>query len=219
MKKIFLLLFTLLAGLGSGYSQSLPPFPCDLLSVDTIQTSRINPKLIQVTMTNHDSAQTWGPTLISIIGTNGDTVGSLVTCGCVILFKGKTGTFNITANDTNFRVPTNYCASLSLTGSGSVCTKTYSHCEFAGLPPEAAESSLLRLFPSPAHDLITLDLGYTPAADAQLAIQNMQGRKVLSEPLYTQSTSLDLSRLAKGIYLVQVYEKGVLSGTKKMMVD
>jgi hypothetical protein len=217
MKRTILYIYALFVCLGSGFAQTAP-FPCDQLSVDSIQTCRVNPHLIAITITNHDESVTWGPTRMSILSTTGDSVGNEVMCGCVILFKGATGTFNITPKDTSFRVPAHYCAQVILTGSGSTCTKSFNQCMATGLPTANTTNKALNLFPNPAKDVFTLELGHQPLAEALLSLLNLHGKQVFSETLTSQSTQLDVSSLPKGIYLIRVLEQGVLSETKKIVL-
>ncbi|MFI5149235.1 MAG: T9SS type A sorting domain-containing protein [Bacteroidia bacterium] len=218
MKNKVLLFLLILSG-SYGMVAQTAPFPCELLTVDSVQTSRFNPKLIAVTITNHDTAQTWGPTYLCAIDMAGDTVGSVTMCGCVILFKRATGTFNLTARDTNFRVPPNYCCNLVLKGSGSICPKKFDNCTFAGIAALTKTEEGLNLFPNPASSDVTLDLGVAPASEVVVSVLNIQGRKVQSQVLVSQLAHLDVSMLAKGLYLVQISGKGILPNSRKLLIN
>ncbi|HXC06598.1 MAG TPA: T9SS type A sorting domain-containing protein [Bacteroidia bacterium] len=202
-----------------GIRSQTAPFPCQLLSVDTIQVCKTNHNLIAVTITNHDTTETWGPTFISITSTTGDSVGSLTTCGCVILFKGTTGTFNLTAKDTTFKVPANYCCNITLKGSGSVCFQSYDRCLATGISPLAKGGEMLNLFPNPANNQVTLDLGQIPSGEVLVSLINMQGQKVYSEIFTAQSAQFDVSKFSKGMYLVQVSGAGMLPSNRKLLVE
>jgi hypothetical protein len=217
MKHKLLSLFSLFACFSSGFAQTTP-FPCDQLTVDSIQTCRVNPHLISLTITNLDESYTWGPTRMSVLSTTGDSVGNAVMCGCVILFKGQTGTFNITPKDTSFRVPTHYCAQVILTGSGSTCVKSFDQCTVTGIPSQPAVDNSINLFPNPAQDVFAVELGHQPS-ETRLSLINLQGKEVLSQMLTSQHTQLDGSALPKGLYLIRIFEQGQLNSTKKFILE
>jgi hypothetical protein len=198
-------------------AQTIAPYSCDNLTVDSIFTCKTNAQLISLTVTNHDTTQTWGPTFFAIMSPAGDTVATYVTCGCVVILRGKTGTINFPARDTSFRVPARYCCSLSMTGSNVICKKTYNTCSFAGIPTIAPGQGAMKLFPNPVQDNLTLDLGTDPVSECHFVLMNMQGQEILSEALVSEQSNVSLAGISKGIYIVQLYRNGVLTSSEKLI--
>ncbi len=216
MNKLLILLF-ITAFPVAWNAQTIAPYSCDNLTVDSIFTCKTNAQLISVMVTNHDTTQTWGPTFFAIMNPAGDTVATYVTCGCVVILRGKTGTINFPARDTSFRVPARYCCSLSLTGSNVICKKTYNTCSFAGIPTITPEEQAMRLYPNPAQDNLMLDLGKEPVSDCHFVLMNMQGQEILSEAVVSQQSNINLAGISKGIYIVQLYRNDVLTTSGKLI--
>ncbi len=218
MKNKLLLTLVFVALCGEFFAQTSTPYPCDQLSVDSVLSSRINPKQIQLNITNHDTLSTWGPTYFCLTNMAGDTIATDVTCGCVVLLRNRSGVFYMNANDSNFRVPPDFCCHLSLTGSGSVCRKEYNHCTTAGIATEALAQTSLSLFPNPSGGAFTVDLGSTPEAGTTVIVLNIQGQQLHTEMLYSKETTLNLGGCSAGIYFVQISSKGILRETKKLFI-
>lgn len=217
MNKYVLLSLLFIAVTSAAFAQAVSPYPCDQLSVDTILSSKLNPKQIQLNLTNHDTTLTWGPTYFCITSLAGDTIASEVLCGCVVLLRNKSGIFYMTARDSNFRVPPNFSCNLSLTGSNVVCAKQYDRSILTGLAPKSYGTPL-NIFPNPARGSMTIELGSLPAPETHLTIINIQGQLLHTEILYAQETKLDLSAFSGGIYFVQVSSKGTILETKKLLL-
>jgi hypothetical protein len=218
MKNNLLLSFILLAISGIAFAQATAPYSCSNLTVDSIQSSKLNPAQIQLTITNHDSTQTWGPTYFCITNLAGDTISTDVTCGCVVLLRNKTGIFYVDPKDPSFRVPPNFSCHLSLTGSGVVCSKEYNPIILTGFVTQASQGTSLNLFPNPSTGTFTVDLGDLPGPDTHLCLVNIQGQHVYEEPLYSRETNVNLHALSRGIYFVQISGQGRLLETKKIVL-
>jgi hypothetical protein len=212
-----LFLFILFSSSVFGFAQAVGSYPCEQLTVDSIQSSKNNPTQIQLTVTNHDTSLTWGPTFFGLTSLSGDTIATDITCGCVVVLRGRTGIFNFNAKDTSFRVPPNFCCNLTLTGSGVVCKKSYGSCTVTGEATVVAGKPAVSIFPNPAQQEMTLDLGVEPVDPTIIYFSNLQGRRLGSETIISQRTGLNISNLDAGVYLLEIYSNGLLTGTKKVI--
>jgi len=83
---------------------------------------------------------------------------------------------------------------------------------------EEINESLFTLFPNPTSDILTIT---TPSAQQKqilISIYNMQGQEMISSLFQNKNTiALDVSALAKGIYLVQVQRENRIV-KKKLIV-
>jgi hypothetical protein len=218
MKNRAVLFFLLLTASCAVSAQSSSTYPCEELSVDTIFSSKLNPQQIQLNITNHDTSLTWGPTYFCITDIAGDTIAADTLCGCVLILRNKTGIFYVNPRNQAFRVPANYCCNLTLIGSGVTCTKQYKSCLLTGLPAEPAKEASMSLFPNPANSKFTLDLGSAPGQDTRMILLNMQGQIVYTETLYSRQTNLNPGVASAGLYIVQVYVRGLLVETKRLVI-
>ena len=89
-------------------------------------------------------------------------------------------------------------------------TKVYSVVGVA----ENIKNSTISLFPNPANDLISFESEYYTN---QIVITTMQGKVVLSKKMNAQTGSIDISKLATGVYLVEILQGG-FSTVKKLNV-
>lgn len=89
-------------------------------------------------------------------------------------------------------------------------TKVYSVVGVA----ENIKNSTISLFPNPANDLISFESEYYTN---QIVITTMQGKVVLSKKMNAQTGTIDISKLATGVYLVEILQ-GSSSTVKKLNV-
>ncbi len=105
---------------------------------------------------------------------------------------------------------------------GNGCTVTDSFYVFATTVGVdiSAENMMLKVYPNPAQDLLYIDLPQS-MEKTEINIYSILGEKVLSEVMenHTNPISLSLPHLPKGIYSLQVRQKGNNYGTKLIISD
>ena len=81
--------------------------------------------------------------------------------------------------------------------------------------------SNLLIYPNPASNSVTIDVGamsYDELVNAQITVYDLMGRKNMQVQLNAQLTTIDLSSLSKGTYLIQV-SNGSSVVTKKLLLQ
>ncbi len=91
----------------------------------------------------------------------------------------------------------------------------------SGISPKTIETQpLMQIYPNPAQDRITVFLAQAKFSRGIIKIINEEGREVFSLPLNTKSEhTMDVSALAKGSYLVQLFEEGVFIAGQKLIIS
>jgi hypothetical protein len=74
------------------------------------------------------------------------------------------------------------------------------------------------VYPNPAGSTVTVSL-IGKVEGAQVIILDMAGRTVLSAPLSNASTTLDVSRLGNGIYIIRILGTNKPIGTEKLIIN
>ena len=65
--------------------------------------------------------------------------------------------------------------------------------------------NIVKIYPNPASDLLTIDLlGATAMHNTTLSIFNLQGQLLFQQEINREKTSLDLNTFAKGMYIVKI---------------
>jgi Secretion system C-terminal sorting domain len=79
----------------------------------------------------------------------------------------------------------------------------------------------MEVYPNPSHGIFTVNMKFDQSQNAMLKVMDMTGRKVFMELINNQSVinhNLNLSHLAKGMYMVQIAtDKGV--ATQKIFIE
>jgi hypothetical protein len=84
-----------------------------------------------------------------------------------------------------------------------------------GIEEEALANTFV-LYPNPARQILTLDLAENSLGNA--TIFDMNGKAILSNVVNSNSTSFDVSKIAKGIYVFQLKtDKG--TATKRLVIE
>ena len=88
--------------------------------------------------------------------------------------------------------------------------------------PENALSRSLRLYPNPVEDVLTIELSLDGKNDITLRVMDMSGKDVISTIKTKQDkemkTTLDLSDLAKGVYMIEVSD-GEHTAVRRLVKD
>ena len=80
---------------------------------------------------------------------------------------------------------------------------------------ETAENADIRMFPNPAADKVTVELQNTTATE--ICVMDIYGKTVIRQAVGGQSEVLDLGKLAKGMYFVQIRNNGKVETTQKLI--
>jgi hypothetical protein len=66
-------------------------------------------------------------------------------------------------------------------------------------------SSEIKIYPNPANDKITIEIKSQNIANRSLlSIYNIQGQLMFDKPIFQRSTNIDISTLARGVYIVKL---------------
>lgn len=80
-----------------------------------------------------------------------------------------------------------------------------------------AENQNISTYPNPVEDRLTVQIaGQNGTKEAQVAIQSLQGRTVLTQNLKGNATNLDVAHLEPGVYLLQI-ETGNTTSIQKII--
>jgi len=84
--------------------------------------------------------------------------------------------------------------------------------------PIAMENVSLQVFPNPTSGIINITFSSMANSNAQVAVTDLQGRKVATQALTVveglNNAQLDLSKLAKGLYVVEVKQNNTTNLVK-----
>ncbi len=88
----------------------------------------------------------------------------------------------------------------------------------ASIPGDSLNSRPLLLFPNPVHDLLNVRLNAAGAGKILIVIYNEMGNRVqtiqLEKDQWTLQTSIDVSRLAQGVYTLQVLSGNLVNSSR-----
>ncbi len=76
-----------------------------------------------------------------------------------------------------------------------------------------SEKSLLRLYPNPAENVVYAETGKLNKG-AKLEIFSMSGCRMFSIPVTSEITTIDISHLSKGVYVVKSVDAGGVAVAK-----
>jgi len=77
----------------------------------------------------------------------------------------------------------------------------------ASVSEQTSENTTFSLYPNPASDIVTLNIGNTNNADLSLNIYNVIGNLVKSEMLKQNNRQISIGDLSNGVYLVTIKSK------------
>ena len=81
------------------------------------------------------------------------------------------------------------------------------------------QPAMLEVFPNPTDGLVTVRFTAEPNSHPMVALFDTKGRKLLSREISSDETQLDLSGLAKGLYLLRVTDGKNVSAIGKVIVQ
>jgi alpha-tubulin suppressor-like RCC1 family protein len=86
------------------------------------------------------------------------------------------------------------------------------------IPGDSANSALLMLYPNPVHDLLNVRVNTPGAGKLLIVIYNEMGNRVqtlqLTKDRWMIQTSIDVSRLAQGVYTLQVLSGNTMNSSQ-----
>lgn len=85
--------------------------------------------------------------------------------------------------------------------------------------PEIAESGYVKVYPSPAGDVITVDYKLEDGVDGDFALTDMAGRTLIAKnlPAYNCSATVNITSLSPGLYTYKVLQKNMLISSGKII--
>lgn len=86
--------------------------------------------------------------------------------------------------------------------------------DYTGTKNIAVEQASVYVYPNPANENVTIQLEHLQFADVSVTITDVAGRVMIEQPLKVAQTTMDISRLSRGMYLVNVQHEGQQYVTK-----
>ena len=142
-------------------------------------------------------------------GTTNETITRTMTPGTYYarVYPANTNTFNATSCYT-LRVALGTATRLADVGAGTAN---------AGIPVATeANNRLIAGFPNPVQNTLNLNLSGFKGS-SEVVVYNMNGKRMFSKQTANTNTTLDFSRLSKGIYMIRVFNPNVNSGNLKVI--
>ena len=142
-------------------------------------------------------------------GTRNETITRTMTPGTYYarVYPANTNTFNATTCYT-LRVALGTATRLADVGAGTAN---------AGIPVATeANNKLIAGFPNPVQNTLNLNLSGFKGS-SEVVVYNMNGKRMLSKQTANTNTTLDFSRLSKGIYMIRVFNPNGNSGNLKVI--
>jgi photosystem II stability/assembly factor-like uncharacterized protein len=90
----------------------------------------------------------------------------------------------------------------------------------SGITPEpSSHNADIIVYPNPCQDMVNLQIPFTGSSmDYSYAISDVSGKVLIhGNPQSTDQSSIDISSLKSGIYFLQVFKEGKLSGNSKLI--
>lgn len=104
-------------------------------------------------------------------------------------------------------------------GSKKFTSKSCDFSDPTGLVSSSEVENDIHIYPNPANNKLVLDFENTNS-DCEIRLTNALGQTVIySKPNSKKTEELNLSELENGIYFLQVFEKGTLISTKKIIKE
>jgi len=75
------------------------------------------------------------------------------------------------------------------------------------------------LYPNPAFDMLNIDLSDFSNADYQIKVYDLKGNVLFDKWISNTLSQLNISGLANGVYLINVYKENSILGTKRLVIQ
>jgi hypothetical protein len=126
--------------------------------------------------------------------------------------------FELSATDNNGMTSYSTTEVIVKPAPGKTATESGEANPGASIPGDSSYSRPLVLFPNPAHDLLNVRLNTSGAAKVLMVIYDAVGNRVQTvqarKDQWAFQTSIDVSRLAQGVYTLQVITGGTMSSSR-----
>jgi hypothetical protein len=103
---------------------------------------------------------------------------------------------------------------LAATHGRGLFTANYPIDPYVSVPENMVSQSSFEVYPNPSTGIINLKLNGKSSENSMISIFDVSGRKVFEEEVTSSNSSLDLSALTKGNYMLKLQSKGVESVEK-----
>jgi hypothetical protein len=142
-------------------------------------------------------------------GTTNETITRTMTPGTyyVRVYPTNTRTFNATSCYT-LRVALGTATRLADVAAGMA--------NAGGIVATEANNKLIAGFPNPVQNTLSLNLSGFKGS-SEVVVYNMNGKRMFSKQTANTNTTLDFSRLSKGIYMIRVFNPNGNSGNLKVI--
>ena len=143
-------------------------------------------------------------------GTTNETITRTMTPGTyyVRVYPTNTNTFNATTCYT-LRVALGTATRLADVVAGTAnAGSTAANCEVA--------AGSMVAYPNPVQNTLNLNLSGFKGS-SEVVVYNMNGKRMLSKQTANTNTTLDFSRLSKGVYMIRVFNPSGNSGNLKVI--
>jgi serine protease AprX len=200
MKKIiaFLILIILI-----GFESKAQVINCGSLCIQSIAMDTTNNEL-DVTIINADSNQINYPVVV-VVNSTGDTVANI--SALYFLFAqlgGDTVTHDLPT--TLDSLPANFTGTVYVTDAIYDTTCAYSfpmNCSTLNVAEISANNSVI-IFPNPAIDFTTLNLGNTSGRQVGITLHDVTGRELRSFFTTESILTIEKENLSSGIYFISI---------------
>jgi hypothetical protein len=115
------------------------------------------------------------------------TIVSTSDGGCVLI---------ATCNDTINHAGKRNILVLKLDSSGS----------YTNVSELELSTSIIRVFPNPANDIINVDIGYGMRLPGRITVYNGSGNEILQESIKSEIFSISIKNLRSGIYIIKIVD-------------
>ena len=195
----------------------------DVRGLAAIATGNQSPMAPAFPITGHPTSLTG---YYKFLPLNGDTMNIVIVLfqsGAMVAGGTLTGTATI-SNWTSFNVPISayttadsaliFLASFNLTGGTLPHGNSALYIDnlnfdnlITSVSEQTSENTTFSLYPNPASDIVTLNIGNTNNADLTLNIYNVIGTLVKSEMMKQNQQQINIGDLSNGIYMVTIKSK------------
>ncbi len=107
-----------------------------------------------------------------------------------------------------------FFSDFSLTKEGFVYNWT---CETSGVGVQENSTQQVSVYPNPTQGIFKIE--FSGINNLSFVLRDLLGKEVLSNKNYSSNSAIDISQLAKGTYLLELYDNGVLIDINKLICN